>query len=110
MHSALHCKGVASDNIRAAYSWIVGGLKEAVQQGVMSESVFQEWCREDGVDEVWFAARTNTFAREDKQVHLIDETTAPREMAEVSKGWCIDYIVELFENDGYKVTHPGIAY
>lgn len=92
----------AKANIRNAYNWIVGENENSVSDGDMTQEKFDEWIANDAFDQVLLEARNCEYTGE------MTGGKAPSCMKKVSKAFCVEFLLTLFEADGYHIENVEV--
>lgn len=91
---------IAKQQLNNAYNWIVGGNENAVSDGDMTEEEFKKWITNEALEEVYHEAITTQYHED------ACGGKAPTEMRFAGKKFCHDYLMRLFEKDGYEIEKP----
>lgn len=95
-------KDAVKVNLKNAYNWTVGGYENSVTDGEMTQEEFDEWIKNEALNQVYNEAISSTYGED----HCGGKP--PKGMKSADKKLCLEYLIKWFEKDGYEVEMPEI--
>lgn len=92
----------AKANLKGAYNVTVGGCENSVSDGEWTQEEFNEWIQAKALDDVLYEAMHSECG----DGYIINK--APSCMKKVSKSFCVEFLLTLFEADGYHIENVEV--